>query len=110
VNSSSSSVKGSGTLLAATVMVPFTPPNATQAPLLSDKLVGPHAVGQPAVFKVTDIKTLRLVMDDSDFDSALERLTGKTPEQWKQTWLERIRSLDASGGASGPQPPLAPQP
>jgi hypothetical protein len=38
----------------------------------------------------TDIKSLRLVMDDADFETALKRVTGKTPEEWKQTWLTRI--------------------
>jgi hypothetical protein len=40
----------------------------------------------------TDIKTIRQVMDDADFATALERMTGKTPEQWKQTWLSRIQN------------------
>jgi hypothetical protein len=40
----------------------------------------------------TAIDTLRLVMDDADFENALKRVTGKTPEQWKQTWLSRIQS------------------
>jgi hypothetical protein len=39
----------------------------------------------------SDVKTLRQVMDDPDFDQALERLTGKTPVQWKQNWLNRVR-------------------
>jgi hypothetical protein len=43
------------------------------------------------IVESADIKTLRLVMDDADFENALERLTGKTPEQWKQTWLNRIQ-------------------
>jgi hypothetical protein len=38
----------------------------------------------------TDIKTIRQVMDDPDFASALGRITGKTAEQWKQAWLSRI--------------------
>ena len=37
-----------------------------------------------------DIKTLRVVMDDADFENALKRVTGKTPEEWKQSWLNRI--------------------
>ena len=35
---------------------------------------------------------LRLVMEDGDFDAALERITGKSAEQWKQSWLSRIGS------------------
>ena len=40
----------------------------------------------------TTIDKVRLVMDDADFESALKRETGKTPEQWKQAWLSRIQS------------------
>ncbi len=40
----------------------------------------------------TDIDTLRRAMDDADFENALERLTGRTSEQWKQTWLSRFHS------------------
>ena len=35
---------------------------------------------------------LRLVMDDEDFDEALGRVTGKSAEQWKQSWLSQIGS------------------
>jgi hypothetical protein len=38
----------------------------------------------------SDVKTLRVVMDDADFESALKRVTGRTSEEWKQTWLNRI--------------------
>jgi hypothetical protein len=38
----------------------------------------------------SDIKKLRLVMDDPDFDNTLERITGKAAEQWKQSWLTQI--------------------
>jgi hypothetical protein len=38
----------------------------------------------------SDIKKLRLVMDDPDFEPALERITSKTSEQWKQSWLTGI--------------------
>jgi hypothetical protein len=41
----------------------------------------------------TAIDTLRLVMDDADFENALKRVTGQTPEQWKQAWLVYARSL-----------------
>ena len=34
-----------------------------------------------------------ITMDDADFETALKRETGKTPEQWKQTWLVYARSL-----------------
>jgi hypothetical protein len=40
----------------------------------------------------TDIDTLRKVMDDAGFEHALEQMTGKTSEQWKQTWLTRIHN------------------
>jgi hypothetical protein len=43
------------------------------------------------IFENTDIKALRLVMDDTDFESALKRVTGKTPEEWKQAWRGRIQ-------------------
>jgi len=32
-----------------------------------------------------------VVMDDADFESALKRMTGRTPEEWKQAWLNQIR-------------------
>jgi hypothetical protein len=40
----------------------------------------------------TEMEKLRAVMADADFDDALKRMTGKTPEEWKQKWLIRIRS------------------
>jgi hypothetical protein len=42
------------------------------------------------IFESTDMKTLRQVMDDADFETALEQKTGKTSEQWKQTWLSKL--------------------
>jgi len=61
-----------------------------------DNVAAPYYVMAQSLVKYivenTAQEKLRLVMDDNDFEEALGRVTGKSAEQWKQSWLSQIGS------------------
>jgi hypothetical protein len=44
------------------------------------------------IVESSDMKKLCAVMSAPDFEASLKQLTGKSSQEWKQTWLTKIRS------------------